>query len=54
MLEKMKEKSCSRACIGGVIMGKITGFKEFKREVSEKRPVKERIKDFKEVYINVR
>lgn len=31
-------------------MGKITGFKEYKRETPKKRPVKERVKDFKEVY----
>lgn len=32
-------------------MGKVTGFKEFKREVAENRPVKERIKDYKEIHI---
>jgi len=31
-------------------MGKPTGFKEYDRELAGKRPVKERIKDFKEVY----
>lgn len=31
-------------------MGKTTGFKEYKREVSIKRPVNVRIKDYKEVY----
>ncbi|MEY8001100.1 glutamate synthase subunit beta [Clostridium sp. Mt-5] len=31
-------------------MGKITGFKEYKRENPEKRGVKERIKDYKEIY----
>jgi glutamate synthase (NADPH/NADH) small chain len=31
-------------------MGKVTGFKEFKRETPEKRLVVERLKDFKEVY----
>jgi glutamate synthase (NADPH/NADH) small chain len=31
-------------------MGKPTGFKEFNRELPGKRPVAERIKDFKEVY----
>ncbi|KOF56101.1 glutamate synthase [Clostridium sp. DMHC 10] len=31
-------------------MGKLTGFKEYKREVSIKRPVNVRIKDYKEVY----
>lgn len=32
-------------------MGKVTGFKEFKREVSKHRPVDERIKDYKEINI---
>ena len=31
-------------------MGKITGFKEYKREDPKERPVEERIKDYKEVY----
>lgn len=31
-------------------MGKVTGFKEYKRETHEKRPVDERLKDYKEVY----
>ena len=31
-------------------MGKPTGFKEYQRELPGKRPVKERIKDFKEIY----
>ncbi|MDP4145403.1 MAG: glutamate synthase subunit beta [Bacillota bacterium] len=31
-------------------MGKVTGFKEFDRETSKKRPVKERINDYKDVY----
>ncbi|OBR91611.1 glutamate synthase [NADPH] small chain [Clostridium ragsdalei P11] len=31
-------------------MGKITGFKEYQRENPKERPVKERIKDYKEVY----
>lgn len=31
-------------------MGKITGFKEFKRIDHKARPVKERIKDYKEIY----
>lgn len=31
-------------------MGKITGFKEYDREVSKERDVKARIKDYKEVY----
>lgn len=34
-------------------MGKITGFKEYKREVSEKRPVEERVKDYKEIKIKL-
>lgn len=34
-------------------MGKITGFKEFQRKSFEKRPVKERVKDFKEVYVKL-
>ena len=29
-------------------MGKLTGFMEFKRELPGKRPVQERIKDYKE------
>ena len=32
-------------------MGKTTGFKEYNREVSEHRPVEERIKDYKEINI---
>lgn len=32
-------------------MGKSTGFIEYDRENSKKRPVKERIKDYKEIYI---
>jgi glutamate synthase (NADPH) small chain len=32
-------------------MGKITGFKEYKREVSHKRPVAERLRDYKEIKI---
>ncbi|UCD82471.1 MAG: glutamate synthase subunit beta [Desulfobacterales bacterium] len=32
-------------------MGKPTGFKEYDRELPVKRPVKERIKDFKEIYL---
>ncbi|WP_411683183.1 glutamate synthase subunit beta [Clostridium thailandense] len=31
-------------------MGKVTGFKEYERENPKRRPVKERIKDYKEVY----
>ena len=31
-------------------MGKPTGFKEYHRELPGKRPVAERIKDFKEIY----
>ncbi|MCI1945472.1 glutamate synthase subunit beta [Clostridium luticellarii] len=31
-------------------MGKITGFKEYKRENPEKRDIKERIKDYREIY----
>ncbi|MBC2582665.1 glutamate synthase subunit beta [Clostridium sp. DJ247] len=31
-------------------MGKTTGFKEYKRENPKKRPVEERIKDYKEIY----
>jgi glutamate synthase (NADPH/NADH) small chain len=31
-------------------MGKPTGFMEFERELPEKRPVKERVKDFSEIY----
>ena len=31
-------------------MGKITGFKEYNRELPVRRPVEERIKDFKEIY----
>jgi glutamate synthase (NADPH/NADH) small chain len=31
-------------------MGKPTGFKEFKREMPGKRPVDERVRDFKEIY----
>lgn len=34
-------------------MGKLTGFKEYKREVHKARPVSERIKDYKELYINL-
>ncbi len=33
-------------------MGKLNGFREFKRETAKKRPVKDRIKDSKELYIN--
>lgn len=32
-------------------MGKATGFKEYNREVSDKRPVEERLKDYKEIKI---
>lgn len=32
-------------------MGKSTGFIEYDRENLEKRPVEERIKDYKEIYI---
>ncbi|SKA78481.1 glutamate synthase (NADH) small subunit [Clostridium sp. USBA 49] len=32
-------------------MGKVTGFKEYKRETSYKRPIEERIKDYKEVKV---
>lgn len=32
-------------------MGKVTGFKEYKREVAKDRPVEERIKDYKEIHI---
>lgn len=31
-------------------MGKVTGFKEYERENPKRRPVKERIKDYKEIY----
>ncbi|MGB5422207.1 MAG: NAD(P)-binding protein [Desulfobacterales bacterium] len=31
-------------------MGKPTGFMEFERELPEKRPVKDRVKDFSEIY----
>jgi glutamate synthase (NADPH) small chain len=31
-------------------MGKTTGFMEFERELPEKRPVKDRVKDFSEIY----
>ncbi|MCY6957500.1 glutamate synthase subunit beta [Clostridium brassicae] len=34
-------------------MGKITGFKEFERKNFKKRPVKERIEDYKEIYIHL-
>ncbi|MDD3223609.1 MAG: glutamate synthase subunit beta [Clostridium sp.] len=34
-------------------MGKLTGFKEYKREVSEVRPIKDRIKDFKELHLSM-
>ncbi|MDP4178933.1 MAG: glutamate synthase subunit beta [Bacillota bacterium] len=34
-------------------MGKVTGFKEYKRKSADERPVKERIKDSKEVYIKL-
>lgn len=34
-------------------MGKVTGFKEYKRKTAEERPVEERIKDSKEVYIKL-
>jgi glutamate synthase (NADPH/NADH) small chain len=33
-------------------MGKPTGFMEFKRELPKKRPVRERIGDFKEIYLS--
>lgn len=33
-------------------MGKLTGFIQYKRETAKKRPVKERIKDSKEIYMN--
>lgn len=33
-------------------MGKLNGFREFKRETAKKRPVKDRIKDSKELYID--
>lgn len=39
-----------RPYIEGKIMGKITGFMEFNRELPEKRPVEERVKDHKELY----
>ncbi len=32
-------------------MGKITGFKEYKREVAKDRPIKQRIRDYKEIHI---
>lgn len=32
-------------------MGKVTGFKEFTRELPKKRPVEDRIKDYREFYI---
>jgi len=32
-------------------MGKVTGFMEYRREVQKARPVEERIKDFREVYL---
>ena len=31
-------------------MGKITGFREYKREDPEKRGVEERVKDYREIY----
>ncbi len=31
-------------------MGKVTGFKEFTRELPERRPVEERVNDYREVY----
>ena len=31
-------------------MGKVTGFKEFSREVEPYRPAKSRVLDFKEIY----
>ncbi len=31
-------------------MGKVTGFKEYTREVPQRRPVEERVNDFLEVY----
>ncbi|WP_026884321.1 glutamate synthase subunit beta [Clostridium akagii] len=34
-------------------MGKTTGFKEYKREVATDRPIKERIKDYKEIHISM-
>jgi glutamate synthase (NADPH/NADH) small chain len=33
-------------------LGKLNGFREFKRETAKKRPVKDRIKDSKELYID--
>lgn len=32
-------------------MGKTTGFKEYKRQTAKKRPVKDRIKDYKQIYL---
>ncbi|AJA48226.1 glutamate synthase small chain [Clostridium pasteurianum DSM 525 = ATCC 6013] len=32
-------------------MGKTTGFKEYKRKTAKKRPVKDRIKDYKQIYL---
>ena len=32
-------------------MGKITGFMEFERETPSKRPVTERIHDYREIYL---
>lgn len=34
-------------------MGKVTGFKEYKRKTADERPVEERVKDSKEVYIKL-
>ena len=34
-------------------MGKPTGFKEYNRELPGKRPVTERIKDYKEIYLSL-
>ncbi|MCR3757886.1 glutamate synthase subunit beta [Clostridium felsineum] len=34
-------------------MGKVTGFKEYNREVSASRPIEERIKDYKDVHVRL-
>lgn len=34
-------------------MGKVTGFREYEREVAARRPVEERIRDFKELYLEL-
>ncbi|OPJ61668.1 glutamate synthase subunit beta [Clostridium oryzae] len=34
-------------------MGKVTGFKEFNREAPKKRPIKERVKDYREMTIQL-